>query len=251
MLRLKVIILAMAILLAGAYAEAAGRTIKLIIDNKPVVADPGPIMSDGRVFVPIRFVADELGAGVQWDEQNNAVIISRQQGVSYLKGHNHAPDGAAAGIMSNLIRTADLKNMLDDDGDGDLADFRQGHSSGDDITNDPLVVDIRKQADYDAGHIPGAIWMAGAENMAEEDNVEKLNIILSEHVKSGGQKEIVLYCNTGNTSGLVAGVLGAKGLPVKSMMYGFDIAWSGTKSADSAIRANMEDSGGNTIECGG
>jgi len=243
------VILAIALLFTGVYAEAAVKSVKLFIDNQLMMVEPGSILSNGQVYVPIRVVAEHFGAQVQWDDKNNAVLINQQQGDLYLKGQN--VPGGSSGIMNNLVKAAELKDILDEDGDGELADYRNGRSGGDDIANDPLVVDIRNQTDYDTSHIPGAVWITGVERIAEQDSIDQLNNLLNEHVKNGGKKEIVLYCYTGNTSGLAAGVLGAKGIPVKSMMYGFDIAWQGTKSADKAIRADMEDSGGNTIGCGG
>lgn len=245
-----IFILAGLMLFAAVCAEAAGTAIKLVINDQPAVVEPGPMLNKGRVFVPVRFIAEHLGAQVQWNDKNRAVIINFQQGDRYLKGQNNA-SGTNTGISNNFISASELKNILDDDKDNNLADYRPGHNGGDQIANDPLVVDVRQQSDYKAKHIPGAVWIESAENMAESQNIQKLKSLLDEHVAGGGKKEIVVYCYTGNTSGLVAGVLGAQGLPVKNMSFGFDIAWEGTKRADNAIRAPMENSGGKTIECGG
>lgn len=250
MLKKVTLILAALILLAAACVEAAETPIKLVINGGPVAVEPEPTLSEGRVLAPVRFIAEHLGAQVRWDEENSTVFIDFQQGDSYLKGQNN-PSGTSAGIMRNFISASELKDILDDDKDNDLADYRQAHNGGDKIDNDPLVVDLRKKEEYDAKHIPGAVWIAVAENMAERQNVQKLKDKLDEHAAGGGKKEVVLYCYTGNTSGLVAGVLGTQGLPVKSMKYGFDIAWQDTKNADMPVLAPMENSDGTTIQCGG
>lgn len=61
----------------------------------------------------------------------------------------------------------------------------------------------------------------------------------------------MLYCYTGNTSGLACGVLEAEGLKVKSLRFGYNIGWVGTKTADRAVRATVEDVYGKASECGG
>ncbi|MHB1043117.1 MAG: rhodanese-like domain-containing protein [Eubacteriales bacterium] len=246
-----ILILSGLFLIFVAYAEAGDREVKLIVNGQEISVNPAPYISDGRVFVPVRDIAEKLGARVNWDDGNSAVLISQDQGDSYLKGQNNVA-GGTSGISNNLISAKALKDILDEDKDNDLADHRQGHSGGDSIANDPLIVDVRKEGDYNTGHIPGAVWIAGAEKMAESQNIEKLKNMLQSHVAGGGKDEIVVYCYTGNTSGLLAGVLGAQGLKVKNMMYGFDIAWAGKKTADASLPgAVMETRDGDTKKCGG
>jgi rhodanese-related sulfurtransferase len=231
-------------------AEAADHKVDLIVNGKQISVEVQPFIRDGRVFVPLRFIAEELGAQVLWDEETYTVRISQNQGDSYLKGQNISTN-ADGGIKNNLIKAADLKDILDDDKDNDLADYREGHNGGDQLANDPLVVDLRKKEDYDTRHIPGAVWVVEAEKIAEAQNIQNLQSLLEKHVADGGKSEIVVYCYTGNTSGLAAGVLGAQGLPVKNLMYGFDISWRGTNTAYNPIFAPMEDSNGQKHLCGG
>ncbi len=232
-------------------AEAANQAVHLIINGKQVTVNPDPFLENGRVFVPIRFVAEELGATVDWDEQGNAVIICQENGNRYLKGQNGA-SGIDLGIENNLIKAEDLKNILDDDKDNDLVDYRRNHNDGDQIANDPLVVDVRKESDYYSGHIPGAIWIAPVENMAETQSIKKLKNLLNDHVVQGGKNEIIMYCYTGHTAGLLCGILGAQGFNVKNLMYGYDIAWAGTKSVDTPLPgAVYENKDGVEKKCGG
>jgi len=61
----------------NAYAESP---IKLIIDGKVVVADPNEpesFIKNDRTLVPIRVIAEELGAEVSWDNDNRTVHISK------------------------------------------------------------------------------------------------------------------------------------------------------------------------------
>lgn len=242
------IIAGLLLILGGAFWVMASEPIKLIVNSKTVSTRPAPEIKDDRVLVPVRFIAEELGGLVTWDEENRAVIINQgSRGDRYLKGQN----ATRQGIANNLLSAQDLKDILDDDKDLDLADYRKNHNGGDNINNDPLVVDIRAEKDYNAGHIPAAVWINTAENMAEEKNIEALKSLLDAHVKQGGKNEVVLYCYTGNTSGLVSGVLGSLGLNVKSMKFGYDIAWAGTKKADPPVKATIEDKDGKVSTCGG
>ncbi|ACB83963.1 copper amine oxidase N-terminal domain-containing protein [Natranaerobius thermophilus] len=55
---------------------ASHQEISLFVDNEEIEPDVVPQMIDGRVMVPARFVAEPLGASVEWDGQNNKVLIS-------------------------------------------------------------------------------------------------------------------------------------------------------------------------------
>jgi rhodanese-related sulfurtransferase len=235
----KIAVLLICIFLLGCGWAQAGQAIRLLISGVEAGEGVSVILKSGRIYVPIRFVSEQLGAHVAWDEKNGTVTIDDQRGELYL------------GKADNLISPAGLKKILDDDNDNSLADYRTGHNTGDQIGNDPLVVDVRNKAVYDPAHVPGAVWIAPAENMAEKQNIAELKRLLAEHAARGGLNEIVVYCADGSSSGLVAGVLGAQGLPVKNMTGGFDVGWRGTKLADRAIKAPMEDSAGKTTHCGG
>jgi len=63
-------------LATASWAVAAEQPIKLIVNGKEVPSDPAPRMIDNRVFVPVRFVAEALGADVNWDDANRAVVVT-------------------------------------------------------------------------------------------------------------------------------------------------------------------------------
>lgn len=64
------------VLATASWAVAAEQPIKLIVNGQEVPSDPAPRMIDNRVFVPVRFVAEALGADVNWDDANRAVVIA-------------------------------------------------------------------------------------------------------------------------------------------------------------------------------
>jgi len=92
----------------------------------------------------------------------------------------------------------------------------------DESAKKPLIIDVRSYNDYVNGHIPGAIWIAPAAEMGSQEIGQKIRRLLDEHVASGGANEIVVYCYTGNSAGLVAGVLGERGFNIKNLRLGFD-----------------------------
>ena len=67
-------------LLTSTIAFADISQIKLTINGKQIQSDVAPQMINGRVFVPVRLVSENLGAKVDWDSVNNTVIISGSDG---------------------------------------------------------------------------------------------------------------------------------------------------------------------------
>lgn len=60
------------------YSSMATQSIKLIINNQEIQCDTPPQIINGRVMVPARFVAEPLGATVEWDGENKVVRITRK-----------------------------------------------------------------------------------------------------------------------------------------------------------------------------
>ena len=75
----KWITVASIVLLAGVFAAVAfaGSPVKLIVDGQEIKPDVAPQIINGRTMVPLRWVAEALGSGVSWDEQNRAVRITK------------------------------------------------------------------------------------------------------------------------------------------------------------------------------
>lgn len=56
--------------------SAANSPIKLIINGKEIQCDVPPQIINGRVMVPARYVAENLGATTTWNQNQNAIIVS-------------------------------------------------------------------------------------------------------------------------------------------------------------------------------
>ena len=62
-----------------ATAALASNPIKLIVNGREIKPDVAPQIINSRTMIPIRWVAEALGADVQWDEHANAVRINSSQ----------------------------------------------------------------------------------------------------------------------------------------------------------------------------
>lgn len=74
---------------------------------------------------------------------------------------------------------------------------------------DPIIISVRAEADYEAGHIPGAINMT-RQQMADDANLMKLD----------PDKDIVVYCYTGHTGGQATVILNMLGYKAKNLKFG-------------------------------
>ncbi|MEW5960233.1 MAG: rhodanese-like domain-containing protein [Chloroflexota bacterium] len=83
-----------------------------------------------------------------------------------------------------------------------------------DASNDPLVIDVRKAEDYQAGHIPGAVYI----------DPKAVGSAASLAMLPAG-KQVVVYCYTGQTASQVTSVLNMLGYDAANLKFGF-AAWS-------------------------
>lgn len=238
------------VLLFASWALAGGNPVKVLVNGEEVGFDQVPVILKGRVLIPIRAVVEKMGAEVAWDEQNQVVSVSTTQGGRYLSGKNDSY-ASQQNIHTNFIKASDLLVVLDDDKDGFLCDYRPGGNGGDSIANDPLVLDVRNKSDYDSGHVPGALFIAGAGEMGKVENIKALRDALNAHVAKGGKNEVVVACYTAHTAGLLCGVLGTHGFNAKNLRFGYGITWEGTKQADLPIYGPMEDKDGKLVTASG
>jgi len=67
------------LLVALATVAFADTPIKLVVNGQETKPDMPPQIINGRTMVPVRWVADALGADVQWDDKNKTVIINKEE----------------------------------------------------------------------------------------------------------------------------------------------------------------------------
>ncbi len=65
---------------------ASSQNIKLFVNGKEIATDVPPQIVDGRTLVPVRVVAEQLGAKVEWDELSKKVSVTTlRQPYRFLK----------------------------------------------------------------------------------------------------------------------------------------------------------------------
>src|SRR5438874_10503777 len=62
-------------LLAAALSFASQGSARLVVDGREVAPDVKPVAVQGAIFVPLRFIAEALGARVSWDARTQSATI--------------------------------------------------------------------------------------------------------------------------------------------------------------------------------
>ncbi len=86
-------------------------------------------------------------------------------------------------------------------------------------TNDPFVLSLRAESDFNNGHIPGAVRIS-AGSLLDEDNLAQLPM----------DKQILVYCYTGQGAGHVSALLNINGYDAISLKYGM-CSWNSTAAS--------------------
>ena len=90
----KVILLSMLILLLFLFfgtvvIKPAASSLRIVLDNKELTLSAAPVIKDGRVLVPIRFVSENLGAQVIWNGIDRTVTIKKDSRSVLLRIDSH------------------------------------------------------------------------------------------------------------------------------------------------------------------
>lgn len=84
------LVITLIISLAAFKETQANQNIRIIVDGKDIACDVPPFIKDGRTFVPIRFVAEALGAEVKWDDNQKIVYIKSAETIAQEKAQEAA-----------------------------------------------------------------------------------------------------------------------------------------------------------------
>lgn len=109
---------------ATAHISGHGKSIDLVagrntaaVNGEEVSLDSGAVLTGGRIYVPVRFLAETLGAAVQWDEGARAVRITMELpiikdfGISYTRtdgGWYVLPRTFTAWVASGNVKKVDF-----------------------------------------------------------------------------------------------------------------------------------------------
>jgi hypothetical protein len=79
------VLIAFVIIMLNMGSVSCTTNIKLVVDGKDITNAAAPIIKDNRTLVPIRFVSEEIGAEVLWDEVNRTVSVHKENKSVFLK----------------------------------------------------------------------------------------------------------------------------------------------------------------------
>lgn len=82
-------LLVIMVMLISSIEIFAANQIRLVLDGQDVTTLATPIVQNGRTLVPIRFIAEELGAKVDWNNKDKIVTIERAGNSIILKIDSH------------------------------------------------------------------------------------------------------------------------------------------------------------------
>lgn len=93
-------------------AQGNGRSVHLrigsnqaVVNGQTLTMDVAPFLIGARTLVPLRFVAQSLGAAVNWNQSNNTVYI-QGNGAPVNTGGNVPPGNAATNVINRISPAA-------------------------------------------------------------------------------------------------------------------------------------------------
>lgn len=97
----------------------ASEQLRVIVNGKEVQFDVQPQIVDGRIMVPLRFVAQALGAEVNWDAERNTVEIKSQGNAQSVQHDSVAQwEQKTEDIMNKVISVGrNLSKALEEQAD--------------------------------------------------------------------------------------------------------------------------------------
>ena len=93
------------------------------VDGKDVEMDASPVVVDGRVMLPVRFVSEHFGNSVNWDATTKTVSISKSENSSDEKTLNELKDKMAIrevfdkfSVLADQHKIDEQTRLFTDDG---------------------------------------------------------------------------------------------------------------------------------------
>lgn len=78
-LKIQILFLTLFLLLTLSGIAYSQDLVTIYVNGKKIESDVPPQIINGRTMVPVRFVSEALGADVDWNAENRAVIITKNE----------------------------------------------------------------------------------------------------------------------------------------------------------------------------
>lgn len=101
----------------GTLIEVFYGVKNIVINNQPKMPTQKPFIYNGATYVPLRFVADNLGQDVNWDAKTKTIYIGQNvQGVTIYPGKELKHMNYQSGGMYNNFEYEENKEIKDNAG---------------------------------------------------------------------------------------------------------------------------------------
>ena len=85
----KIVALLLSMIMVFAATGAFAQDVAVLVMGEEVSFDRAPRVEEGTLFIPLRFVAEKLGATVAWEGETQSVFVSVDGILSSLQIGNH------------------------------------------------------------------------------------------------------------------------------------------------------------------
>ena len=118
----KLVALLLSMIMIFAATGVFAQNVAVIVIDEEVEFDRAPLVEEDTLFIPLRFVAEKLGATVAWDGETKSVFVSVSGILSSLQignpkifsnGNEYAPAGTPVLVENRTLVTSDvIERML-------------------------------------------------------------------------------------------------------------------------------------------
>ena len=118
----KLVALLLTLVMVFAVTNVLAQEVAVIVIDEKVEFDRAPLVEEDTLYIPLRFVAEKLGATVAWDGETQSVFVSVEGILSSLQignekifsnGEEYKPAKAPVLVENRTLVTSDvIERML-------------------------------------------------------------------------------------------------------------------------------------------
>ncbi len=117
----KLVALLLSMVMIFAVTSVFAQEVSVIVIDEKVEFDRAPLVEEDTLYIPLRFVAEKLGATVAWDGDTKSVFVSVDGILSSLQignskifsnGIEYVPEKAPVLVESRTLVTSDVVERM-------------------------------------------------------------------------------------------------------------------------------------------